>query len=171
MVKQKNHAFALMGMFIALSAVGALIKVPSPTGTVAFDSAPGFIAALLLGPKFGAGAAALGHLFTSLFAGFPLTLPIHLIIALEMAAFAAVYGYIGKKNLPVGVIIVSLLNGIIAPAIFIPMPQYGMPFFTAMVIPLLVASAANVFVSALVYKAIVATMKTDDGSSKKSIEN
>lgn len=159
MIQQKTKMFALMGLFIALSAVGAFIKVPSPTGTVAFDSAPGFVAALLLGPGPGAAAAALGHLFTSLFAGFPLTLPIHIIIALEMAAFAAIYGYIGKKNLPVGVAAVSLLNGIISPATFILMPQFGIAFFTAMVIPLLVASAANVIVSALVYKAIAATIK------------
>ena len=170
MVQQKTKVFALMGLFIALSAVGAFIKVPSPTGTVAFDSAPGFVAALLLGPGPGAAAAALGHLFTSLFAGFPLTLPIHIIIALEMAAFAAIYGYIGKKSLPVGVGLVSLLNGIIAPATFIPMPQFGMAFFTAMLIPLLVASAANIIVSALVYKAVASTIKTDTFDSQNSIK-
>ncbi|NLZ53617.1 MAG: ECF transporter S component [Thermoanaerobacteraceae bacterium] len=155
MINQKTKMLTLMGLFVALSAVGALIKVPSPTGTVAFDSAPGFVAALLLGPGPGAFAAAFGHLFSSLFAGFPMTLPIHTVIALEMAAFAAIYGYMGKKNLTMGVIAVSLLNGIIAPATFIPMPQFGIAFFTAMLFPLLVASAANVIVSALIYKAIV----------------
>jgi uncharacterized membrane protein len=166
MVQQKTKMFTLMGLFIALSAVGAFIKVPSPTGTVALDSAPGFLAALLLGPGPGAAAAALGHLFSSLFAGFPMTLPIHIIVALEMAAFAAIYGHIGKINLPVGVIAVSLLNGIIAPATFIPMPQFGMAFFTAMLIPLLVASSANVTVSALVYKAIVSITKAQTYNSK-----
>ncbi|MGI6424678.1 MAG: hypothetical protein ACOX2A_05490 [Tepidanaerobacteraceae bacterium] len=49
MLKTKTNTFALMGMFIALSIVGAFIKIPSPTGTVALDSAPGYTAALLLG--------------------------------------------------------------------------------------------------------------------------
>jgi len=166
MISQKTKMFTLMGLFIALSAVGALIKVPSPTGTVAFDSAPGFIAALILGPGPGAVVAALGHLLTSLFSGFPMTLPLHLIVALEMAAFAAIFGYMGKRNLAAGVIAVSLLNGIIAPATFIIFPNYGIPFFTAMVIPLLVASAANVVVSALVYKAIEGITKAEISNSK-----
>lgn len=33
---------ARLAILIALSAVGALIKIPSPVGTVAFDSAPAF---------------------------------------------------------------------------------------------------------------------------------
>jgi len=161
MIFQKTKMFTLMGLFVALSAVGAFMKVPSPTGTVALDSAPGFIAALVLGPSLGAVAAAFGHLFTSLLAGFPMALPIHIIIALEMAAFAAIYGHIGKKSLISGVIIASLLNGVIAPATFIPMPQFGIPFFVSMLIPLLVASTANVVVSALAYKAIMGIIKTE----------
>lgn len=160
MEQEKTKQLALTGMFIALSAVGALIKVPSPTGTVAFDSAPGFVAALLLGPGFGALAAALGHLFTSLFAGFPMTFPIHIIVALEMAAFAAIYSYLGKRNLPLAVVAVSILNGVVAPATFIVFPQFGMAFFVSMLVPLLVASAANVIISALIYKAISSTIKT-----------
>ncbi len=161
MEQQKTKQLVLTGMFIALSVVGALIKVPSPTGTVAFDSAPGFAAALLLGPGLGALSAALGHLFTSLFAGFPMTFPIHIIVALEMAAFAAIYGYMGRKNLPLAVVAVSILNGVIAPATFIVFPQFGMAFFVSMLVPLLVASAANVIVSALIYKVISGTIKTD----------
>ena len=33
----------LMALFMALSVIGAMIKIPSPTGTVALDSAPGFL--------------------------------------------------------------------------------------------------------------------------------
>lgn len=154
MVNRKTKNLVIMAMFIALSAVGAAIKVPSPTGTVAFDSAPGYAAALLLGPGYGAATAALGHLFTSMFAGFPMGLPLHLLVAAEMAVFAAVYGILKRINLPLAVIAVSLLNGIVAPASFIPFPNFGMGFFTAMLIPLLVGSAANVVASALIYKAM-----------------
>ena len=164
-VKNKTNTFALMGMFIALSIVGAFIKIPSPTGTVALDSAPGYTAALLLGPLFGAGAAALGHLLTSLYSGFPMSLPIHLIIAIEMAVFAGLYGFLGKKNLLASIIITSLLNGIIAPATFIFLPQFGIAFFTAMLLPLLVASFVNVLISALVYKAMSGTIKSSSYDS------
>ncbi|MDI3481319.1 MAG: hypothetical protein PWQ97_974 [Tepidanaerobacteraceae bacterium] len=155
MVNQKTRSLVLTAMFIALSAVGAAIKVPSPTGTVAFDSAPGYTAALLLGPSYGAATAALGHLFTSMFAGFPMTLPLHLLIAAEMAVFAAVYGVLKRFNLPLAAIAASFLNGIVAPASFIPFPNFGMGFFTAMLLPLLIGSVANVILSAIVYKAIV----------------
>lgn len=160
MQNQKIKNLTLMAMFIALSAVGANIRVPSPTGTVAFDSAPGFLAALLLGPAHGAAAAALGHLFTSLFAGFPLTIPLHLVIAVEMAIFAAVFSALKRFNLPLAVITTSLLNGIIAPASFIPLPQFGLAFFTAMLIPLIVASALNVACAAAIYKIITTAQKS-----------
>ena len=62
----------LMAMFIALSVVGAMLKIPSPTGTVAFDSAPGFLGAALLGWREGFIIALLGHLVSGYSAGFPL---------------------------------------------------------------------------------------------------
>lgn len=159
MVNQKTKIIVLMGLFIALSFVGANIKVPSPTGTVAFDSAPGFLAALFLGPIYGAITAALGHIFTSLFAGFPLSFPIHLYIALQMAVFAAIYSYISKRNLVLGTIVAIFLNGVGAPALFIPFRNFGIPFFAAMVIPLLVGSFANIAASSIIYKSIQASSK------------
>lgn len=166
MVNQKTKNLVLTAMFIALSAAGAAVKVPSPTGTVAFDSAPGYLAALLMGPSYGAITAALGHLFTSLFAGFPLSLPVHLVIAAEMAVFAAVYGMIKRLNLVLAVIIAMLLNGILAPASFIPLPQFGMGFFTSMVIPLVVASATNAVASAFIYKTIGSVLKRYIGAQQ-----
>lgn len=154
MAPVRTRNLALMGLFIALSAAGAAVKVPSPTGTVAFDSAPGFLAALLLGPGYGALAAALGHLFSSLFAGFPLTVPIHLFIALEMAAFAAAYGALKKYNLPVATVVTAALNGVVGPVLLIPLPHFGLPFFFAMLAPLLVTSAANVLTAAVLYKSL-----------------
>ncbi|MGI6424677.1 MAG: hypothetical protein ACOX2A_05485 [Tepidanaerobacteraceae bacterium] len=94
-----------------------------------------------------------------------MSLPIHLIIAIEMAVFAGLYGFLGKKNLLASIIITSLLNGIIAPATFIFLPQFGIAFFTAMLLPLLVASFVNVLISALVYKAIASTIKSSSYDS------
>ncbi len=72
----------LMGLFIALCFVGGNIKV---FGSVAFDSMPAYLGTLLLGPIYGAIIGMLGHLFTALTSGFPMTLPVHIIISLDMA--------------------------------------------------------------------------------------
>lgn len=143
-----------MALFIALSYIGANIKIPSPTGTVAFDSMPGFLAALLLDPLSGAVCAFSGHIFTSLVVGFPLTLPLHILIGIEMAVFASIFGIIYTKNSYIGDVIAILLNGVAAPASFIPIKGFGKPFFLAMVLPLLVASFANIFLADMVYRGI-----------------
>jgi hypothetical protein len=102
----------------------------------------------------GALVAALGHLVSAATAGFPLTLPLHLLVALEMAIFAAVFGVLGKRNVIVGIVVATLLNGVIAPLSFAIMPKFGMAFFTAMVVPLLVASFVNILLAGLTARAL-----------------
>ena len=62
---------ARMSILIAISAVGALIKVPSPTGTVALDSCTGYFSAVTFGWGEGSIVAGLGHLLTAFTTGFP----------------------------------------------------------------------------------------------------
>jgi len=150
----KVKTLTMTAILIALSAVGAFIKIPSPTGTVALDSLPGYFAALYLSPGIGAVVAALGHLLSAATAGFPLTLPLHLLVALEMAIFAAIFGILGKKNIPFAVIVATILNGVIAPLSFAVLPKFGMAFFYSMVVPLLFASFINIFLAGLVAGAI-----------------
>ncbi|SJZ92984.1 ECF transporter S component [Garciella nitratireducens] len=144
-----------MAMFLALSVVGAYIKVPSPTGTIAFDSMPAYLGGLLLGGTSGAVIGFVGHMITSAYAGFPLTLPVHLLIAMEMAFIVILYSWMVKKiGIIAGGVIGSLLNGVASPAILALMPGYGMGFFIAMVFPLLVGSIANVVLSIILYKGL-----------------
>jgi len=143
-----------MALFIALSYLGANIKMLSPTGTVALDSMPGFLAALVIGPVSGAFCAFLGHIFTSLLSGFPLTFPLHLLIGVEMGIFACIFGKVYKKNSLIGDAAGILLNGIIAPASFIPLKGFGIPFFLAMVFPLLFASFINIILADLVFRGL-----------------
>ncbi len=149
--KLSIRKMVLLALFIALSAVGANIKVPSLIGTPAFDSLPGFFAAAVLGSKEGALIAALGHLLTALTAGFPLSLPIHLLITVEMGVSAFVFGYLFKKIHPIVAIIVAItLNGVVAPASFIPILGAGV--FYTLLTPLLIASALNIIGAALLAK-------------------
>lgn len=141
-----------VGLLVALSAVGALIKIPSLIGTPALDSLPGYFAGAALGWRRGALVAALGHLLTALTAGFPLSLPIHLLIAVEMSVCALVFGYLFKKTHPVVAVAVAIiLNGVGAPASLIPIMGKGI--FFVLLTPLLVASALNIITAAILAKA------------------
>jgi len=140
----------LVAMLIALSAVGALIKV---FNTVAFDSMPGYFAALYLGGWYGALVISLGHMLTAITSGFPLGLTNHIYIAVQMALYAYLFRFFYRKfNIYIAVIVATILNGTVATLLFVPI--FGGGFFAAWVLPLTIASFANVFLAALIYKAI-----------------
>lgn len=145
---------SILAVLIALSAIGANIKIPSIIGTPAFDSFPGFLGGLILGPLNGALIAAFGHMLTALTAGFPLTLPIHLIIAFGMAVIVAIYSLISRYTFWGGIVSGIVLNGIAFPAVFILIPGFGKSFFVSMVVPLLVASILNIVLSTVVFKTL-----------------
>jgi len=142
-----------MVIFIAISAVGALIKVPSPTGTVALDACIGYFAAIAFGWQEGAIVAGLGHLLTAFTTGFPLGLPVHLYIALQMAVWAGLFWFLGRKvHLLVGIIVAIILNGVVSAFLIIPFGGLGMA--TALLLPLTVGAAVNVIIAAMAYRIV-----------------
>lgn len=144
---------SIMAIFIALSAVGALIKIPSPVGTIGMDSAPGFFSALAFGGLTGAIVIAFGHLLTSAVVGFPLTIPVHLYVALQMALWAVVYRWVNEKlGLIPAVIAGIILNGVVSA--FAMLPMMGMGGVLGLLPFLVVGAALNVIISAIAYKAI-----------------
>lgn len=157
-VQTRLKRTVMLSMFIALCFVGAMIKLPSPTGTVALDALPAFLAASLLGPVPGAVTGLLGHLMTAASAGFPLTLPIHLLIGVQMAVIVSIYGFLFKNvNRVLAVIIAILLNGVGAPAVLMLLPGFGAAFFAAMVLPLSVGSLINILLAYMVHLALEKT--------------
>lgn len=144
---------AVIAIFVALSAVGALIKIPSPVGTIGLDSAPGFFAALAFGGLEGAFVIALGHLLTAAVVGFPLTIPIHVFIALQMALWALSYRFVHRKlGLIAAVIAGILLNGVVSSFTMLLMGGIGAVFAT---MPFLVlGSAINVILAAAAYRGL-----------------
>lgn len=157
-VKRTNIKIVYCAMLIALSMVGALIKIQ---GSIAFDSMPGFFAALFLGPAAGALVAGIGHFLSAMTSGFPFTLPMHIIVTVEMAAFAFAFGWFYRRtNGIIASIVAVILNGPIAALIVVPTSTFfglefsGWPLFYFLLPTLTIASAANVFLACIVYKAL-----------------
>lgn len=159
-IESRNTTTKLVyiSMLIAISFIGSLIKIQ---GTIALDSMPGFFAALYLGPIAGAIVASIGHILTSMSSGFPLSLPIHLIITFGMGLAVYLFGIIYQRsNGIVACISGILLNGIalvllLAPfTIWLGLPLNGSAFILAMIAPLTLASAVNVILAYTIYKTI-----------------
>lgn len=142
------------GLLLALSVVGAFFKLG--VYSIAFDSAAGFVAALLLGPGMGAVICSLGHLAAAAATGFPLTPPFHLLIAVTMAGVGAAGGLVARRlGLLVGTATLVVANGVVAPALLALVPNpMGTGLFQALVIPLTLAAAANAAVAFVVVKAL-----------------
>ncbi|MBC8336163.1 MAG: ECF transporter S component [Anaerolineales bacterium] len=144
---------ARMAIFIALAAVGALIKFPSPTGTVALDSAPGYFSAISFGWLEGGIVSAFGHILTAASTGFPLGLVIHLIIAAEQFLWAAIFWFVKEKvNIWVAIIVAAFCNGVLGALIVLPMGGVGL--YISLLPGLLVGSAVNIILAALAYLSI-----------------
>jgi uncharacterized membrane protein len=139
---------AIIGVLIALSVVGSFLVVPSPAGTVAFVSLPGYVAAGLFGPIIGGIVGSLGHLINAGVKSFALGIPSHLIIAGFMFLAMAVYGFMYKKNKILAIVLATLVNG---PLSLVPFYfMVGPGFAIGMIVPLTVASLANTLLATLI---------------------
>lgn len=146
-------SIAVMAIFLALSAVGAMIKIPSPVGTIGLDSAPGYFVALAFGSWEGAIVIAIGHMLSSAMVGFPLTIPLHLVIAVLMAFWAMIYRLVNKKiGLIPAIVAAIILNGILSS--FMMYPMGGMAAVLSVMPFLIGGSAINVILSALAYRTL-----------------
>ncbi|BCB03890.1 ECF transporter S component [Bacillus sp. KH172YL63] len=159
-MRNNLKSFIILSLFIALSAIGGLVKIPAVIGTVAFDSMPALLAASLYNGRKGAVVAGGGHLLSALYAGFPLG-PFHLIIAAEMALFVWLFGYIFSKGKPViAAILFFIGNGLIAgiPFIFL----LSLSFYFAMLPSLLTGSLMNLTLAHFLYPPLVRSLKKGD---------
>ena len=142
-------------LLIALCFVGANIKI---MGSIAFDAVPAFIGVLLLGYGYGAVIGAIGHLFSALLAGFPLSLPVHLVTAVFMAITMVAFLYVFRlcsKKMPK--IVAYIIAGIVAVIINAPLSLFVLQpllfpgAFATLFTPLSIAATANVVVAILIY--------------------
>ena len=159
-INMKTKKLVRMALLIAMSYVGAYIKpFPGPVATAAFDSMPGFFAAAWLSPIEGFIIGALGHIFTAMLQGFYLTIPVHLLIAVEMGLICFVFGWLWKKTKIGAIIVSSLLNGVASPLSLVVFPHLTIGVLWAMVPVLLFASVANIVVAAILAKTLPENLK------------
>lgn len=157
----------LVSLFIALSFLGGYIKF---FGSIALDSFPAFLGTLLLGPTYGMIIALIGHLFSAFLSGFPLTLPIHLIVGVMMMLTMFVYGNVRQKysdkmiSVVASVLIALVFNTVIASLPLIPL--LGFNVILAMMIPLVAASLVNILVAEMVYRVLPAYFVARIGLNK-----
>ncbi|GEK33230.1 ECF transporter S component [Kurthia sibirica] len=144
----KTKLLTTTALIAALCVVGSFIKIPVPPGTPALDAAPAFLSIAFLPAPFAAAAGIIGHLATALTSGFPLTLPLHLLIAAEMGIVvlgAALLYRAGMKK-------IAWLWIIIANGILSPLPFYfilSKAIYSAIAPGILMATLINVGVAVL----------------------
>lgn len=147
-VRRKNKVsrkITLISVLVALTVVGAAIKVPAVIGSVAFDSFPALLAAALLGGPAGAVVAGMGHLLSALMGGFPLG-ALHGLIAIEMALLAFIFSFFYKSGRNwVAAILFVLGNTFVAPFPF--MFLMGDAFYLALLPSLFVGSVLNMAIA------------------------
>ncbi|PLT35936.1 ECF transporter S component [Bacillus sp. V5-8f] len=128
-------------MFIALSAVGAFIKIPSMIGSIALDSFPALLGAVFLGPVTGAVIGGAGHIISALAGGMPLG-TFHFLIMLEMAVLAWGYGKLCLAGKRFGGALFFLAgNAVVAPLPFAVLISHE--FYIAILPGILAATVIN----------------------------
>ena len=145
---------ARISVFSALAVVGSFIHLPGPIQTVAFDSAPGFFAALFFGPFDGALVSGIGRLATASINGFPLSV-LHFPRALGLAGAGAVIGAANRMK-PSGSPVVALALGVAinVSLIVLAIPVLGWQATLAFAPYLTLAASLNAIVAGLVYVGI-----------------
>lgn len=154
----KTRKVVLLALFIALSYVGSMIRPPGPLSSVSFDSMPGFLAALLLSPWYGAIVASIAHMLSAMIGGFPMGLPIHLFIGAGMGVTAFVFGVIGRRSqkmLWLAVLIATFMNAyVISLIVWVAVNKAAYIGAATFLLPI---AFLNTLLAALIYLALKRT--------------
>lgn len=159
-MKISTKKLATMAILLALCVIGANIKI---LGSIALDSFPAFVGAIVLGPFAGAFLGFFGHMISALLAGFPNTLPIHFIIGLLMAVCMFLYSWLRiklKKNRLSAVIISALVAYIVnVPLDLLLLYPFLGPVVFPLFVPLSIATLANLALAEVVLLGIPSKYK------------
>jgi len=138
-----SRATIIVGVFSALSVIGGFIKMPSPVGSIALDSAAGYFVAAFYSPLLGGLVGSIGHLGSAATGGMPLG-PLHVAIAISMSVICFVFGVIARRGASPLLLIGSgiLAVGLNAFALPFLLTFFGLPKAVAIgIFPLLLAAS------------------------------
>jgi len=157
--KDRGRWLFLIATFVAASALGGLIKIPSPVGSIAFDSAPGYFLAAYIHPVLGGVVGTFGHIASAATAGFPLG-HVHVWVAILMFLCCFAFGVVARAfdtqwALIPACIIGIILNGVVMPLLLGTLGTVDMALAKGVVVVLTIASAANVLISAAAVRLLV----------------
>ena len=152
---QNTLRVARISIFTTLSVIGSFITPYPLIPTIAFDSSPGFFAALYFGVLDGVLITGLGHIVTALINGFPLG-PLHYIIAFGMALAGGAMGLLNKTNKKWGFIpaaIAAVTINTVLSVIMVPTMGWTSTI-TYVTVPLLIAASLNAVLATIIYVGI-----------------
>ncbi|WP_391119903.1 ECF transporter S component [Psychrobacillus sp. L3] len=152
----KLRLLTLAAMFAALCAIGAFVKIPVGIGSAALDTVPALVSAAFLPPVYAGAASMIGHLSSSLYAGFPLG-PLHLLIAGEMFLILFVFTKLHKAGLHAW----KWIFFIFANSVLATLPFYWIisPAFFVTVLPeITIATILNAGIAMIVSPVVVRAM-------------
>jgi uncharacterized membrane protein len=141
---RKTRDIIILSIFTILSALGGLVKIGTPVGSIALD---------YFSPLTGSMVGALGHLASAATGGFPLTW-MHIPIAIMQGIWSFTFGFLIRKinrswALIISGIVAVVLNGVIAPLLLIPLQPSMKGLFISLIPLLSLASFANIVVAAV----------------------
>lgn len=157
----KNNKIVILALLITLSVVLSYVKIFS---SIAFDSAPAFLASLLIGPVSGLIVGVIGHAATAMTSGFPFGM-IHLLLMFFMGLCMYAFGWFAArykgKDLTYQAFIAPcfwayLLNVVIPLTCLGPLLSW--PTVMGLFIPLSLATLANLLVAYLLAHFLPARM-------------
>ncbi|MBR8646190.1 ECF transporter S component [[Brevibacterium] frigoritolerans] len=136
-------------IFIALSAVGAMIKIPSPIGSIALIVFRPF-GGCHTWPGIGAIVAGLGHIISAFIGGMTLG-PFHFLIMVEMAVLTWMFSILYINGKKVGAFFLFFISN----AFVLALPfVFDQPWLYTLLVPgLTVATAVNVVLAVLYCRA------------------
>lgn len=153
----KTKKLVTLSALIALSVVGGTIKI---NGSIALDSVAAFLGAMIFGGVLGGAIGAIGHFISALLAGFPLSLPMHLFVMIEMFIVVYLFEKVYKRNKIFAIIVAIMLNGPVGTicasilASLLKMPFAGKLMFNTLVLPISIAAMANLIIAIMIYQSI-----------------
>ncbi|MBG9985917.1 ECF transporter S component [Facklamia sp. DSM 111018] len=150
----KTKKLTTMALLLTLSIIGANIKFLS---SIALDSAPAFLASMLMSPIAGFWVGSLGHFATALTSGFPMGGIAHIVIMFNMGITMYLFGkcyhmeqFTQVIRTLLAVAIGLLINVGLSLLCMIPIIGWGV--VVTLFVPLTVASLANIFLAILMYQ-------------------